>query len=81
MKEKCPANCKKCPSCQDIHFLNQSLQTESGKEGYYVGTWEQAMNESWKIMNNSWTSHKYVMCKWRTSQEQVISHEQVTDNH
>ena len=37
-KEKCPANCKKCISCQDIHFLHQSLQTEAGKEGDYVGT-------------------------------------------
>ena len=37
-KEKCPANCKKCISCQDIHFLHQSSQTEAGKEGDYVGT-------------------------------------------
>ena len=46
-KEKCPANGKKCPSCQDIHFLHQSLQTEAGKEGDYDGTWEQVVNKPW----------------------------------
>ena len=72
-KEKFPANDKKCPSCQDIHFLHQSLQTESGKEGDYVGTWEQVVNKPWMSHEKYWTVNEQVMNMSWTSREQVKS--------
>ena len=46
-KEKCPANDKKCPLCQDIHFLYQSLQDR--------------VRQRRRLCWNLWTSHGWVM--------------------